>query len=94
MPEWSSFAACSIISLAGMGGRDTRGIPATVPPSLQATSAGTINVAIRPGAVRAAAIASIASQLTWDAVQEVRTQVEHDRAMLSISEVRGVSWRK
>ena len=32
-----------------------------IPPSLQATSAGTINVATWPGAVRAARIASTAS---------------------------------
>ena len=43
------------------------------PPSVQATSAGTISVAICPGAVRAATIASAASRPISDAADEVRS---------------------
>ena len=47
------------------------------PPSLQAASAGTIRVAIRPGALRAAAIARAVSGPTPSAVAMLCTQSEN-----------------
>ena len=48
----------------------------TVLPSLQPTSAGTISVAICPGAVRAAEIASAASRPISEGARDVRTHLE------------------
>ncbi len=55
------------VAVAGSGGLGkARQSERLIPPSLQATSAGTISVAIWPGAVRAATIASAASRPTSD----------------------------
>ena len=53
---------CSMARASGSGGFGNGGNAAIEPPSLHATSAGTINVAIWPGAVRAATTASAASR--------------------------------
>jgi hypothetical protein len=51
-------------------------IAAVAPPSPQATSAGTISVAMLPGAEPAATIASTASRPRFDAAFEVRNHLE------------------
>ncbi len=68
----------SVDGSAGLGGA---GILATVPPSVHATSAGTISVAICPGAVRAAMIASAASRPISEAADDVRSHLEIGRAI-------------
>jgi hypothetical protein len=60
-PERSTHAAASIGSAEGSGGFTDGGTLAGPEPSFHAVSAGSINVAIRPGGGRAAAIASAAS---------------------------------
>src|SRR5262249_19396385 len=75
-PDRSIAAACSIVSVLGTGGLGNGGTGVTTPPSLQATFAGTINVAMRPGAMRAAMIASAASLPVSEAEQEVRNHFE------------------
>jgi hypothetical protein len=59
-----------------------------VPPSLHATSAGTISVAIWPSAE--ARIASTASRPTADEAEAARSHLEHGCAMASMLEVNGV----
>src|SRR5580692_11431461 len=76
-PERSMDAARLTDSVDGRGGGGTTGSSATTPPSVQATSAGTINVAICPGAVREAAIASEASRPSTGEVDEVRNHLEN-----------------
>src|SRR5208283_1740080 len=80
-PERSMAAACSTVSIAGRGALGTAGILAIKSFLLgitldQETSPGTISVAMRPGAVRAAMIASAASRATSDAAQDVRSHLE------------------
>ncbi len=75
-PDWSMAAACSTVEVAGKGGLGKEGSVATTPPSVQATSAGTISVAIWPGAVRAAMIASTASLPIPDVETDVRNHLE------------------
>src|SRR5271156_1299956 len=75
-PDRSIAAACSTVAAEGKGGFGRAGGAAVAPPSLQATSAGTINVAIWPGAVRAAMIASTASRPTSDEEADVRNHFE------------------
>ncbi len=60
-------------------------------PGFQAVSAGRISVAIRPGAVRAAAIASAPSAAMASAVVPMRSHAETGRAKPSMSEVSGAS---
>src|ERR1700731_1381459 len=86
-PDRSMTAARSMHSVAGNGGLGKTGSAATTPPSLQATSAGTIRVATCPGAVRAATIASTASLPSLDAEADVRNHFEYGRAVASMSEV-------
>src|SRR5271156_6687511 len=75
-PDRSIAAAPSIVADGGIGGFGKPGIAATAPPSLQATSAGTMSVAIWPGAVRAAMIASTASRPTSGVDAQVRNHLE------------------
>src|ERR1035437_1498938 len=75
-PDRSMAAVRSIVAVVGNGGFGNAGSAATVPSSLQATSAGTISVAIWPGAVRAAIIASTASRPICDSEEDVRNHLE------------------
>ena len=78
-------------SAEGSGALGTAGIAAMDPPLLHAISAGTISVAIWPGAVRAAMMASAASRPRSDAAEDVRNHLEYGRAIASISDVSGAS---
>src|SRR5271170_1844952 len=75
-PVRSMDAARLTDSVEGRAAFGTAGIPGMVPPSVQATSAGTISVAICPGAVRAATMALAASQPISDAEDDVRNHFE------------------
>src|ERR1700676_5593602 len=75
-PERSMTAARSTFCWLGVEGLGKAGIQATEPPSPQETSAGTIRVAICPGAVRAAIRASAASRPIWEEAWEVRNHLE------------------
>src|ERR1019366_6432215 len=75
-PDRSMAAARSTAGLDGSGAVGKTGGAATVPPSLHETSAGTIRVAIWPGAWRAAATASAASLPTLSGAADVRTHFE------------------
>lgn len=91
-PERSMDAACSTASAAGTGALGTAcGSGAADPASLHATSAGTIRVAIWPGAVRAVATAWAASWPTSADDRDVRSHLEYGCAIASMSEVSGVS---
>src|SRR5690348_10393041 len=74
-------AARSMIACDGMGAVGMTGIFPAAPPSLQAASAGMINVAILPGGVRAATIASVVSRPISFAVREVLNQWEYGLAI-------------
>src|SRR5271166_1135428 len=76
-PDRSIVAARSTVAVGGKGALSRAGSEATAPPSLQATSAGTISVAIWPGAVRAATTASVASRPTSDGERDVRSHLEY-----------------
>jgi hypothetical protein len=84
----------AISSIAGAatraGGGAARGVPGT-PPGFQQTSEGRIKVAIAPGGVLAAKIASAASAPTSAAVRVVQTQPETPCAHPSVSAVSGAS---
>jgi hypothetical protein len=90
-PDRSMTADRSIVASFGSGALSDFGASAISPPSLQATSAGTINVAIWPGAVRAAVIASTASLPASMTLVDVRTHLENGFAIASMSEVSGAS---
>src|ERR1700691_3898273 len=76
-PERSIAAACSTVFVSGRRGLASAGIGAIEPPSLHETSAGTISVAICPGAVRAATKASTASRPISEEDREVRSHLEY-----------------
>ncbi len=75
--------------MRGAGARAAAG-PAD---AFQAVSAGRINVAIWPGALRATLTAHAPSVATSSAEADVRTQSDTGRAMLSMSDASGGSWR-
>src|SRR5271167_2073878 len=85
-------AARSTVRVSGRGGLGNAGMVAIEPPSLQLTSAGTISVAIWPGAVRAATTASAASRPISEEARQVRNHLEYGRAMPSMFELRGGSY--
>src|SRR5436305_65864 len=75
-PDRSISTALSIAVVSGMAVRETGGAGAAEALSPQEISAGMIRVAMRPGAVVAAATAAEASFPTSGALDEVRTQCE------------------
>src|SRR3984957_15940709 len=93
-PLRSKAAACSTFAPDGSGACGTKGFGATTPPSLHETSVGTIRVAMRPGSLPAAAIASDASRPSPAVVRDVRSQAEYGRAIPSTSEVSAASYRR
>ena len=76
-------ATCS--SATAAGATISGGALTATPPSPQAASAGTISVAIRPGALRAAAIARAVSGPRSAAVATECTQSENGAATASMS---------
>src|SRR5580692_5234316 len=82
-PDRNMAAARSTVAVAGGRGLGEARSAATFPPSVQAASAGTMSVAIRPGAVRAAMMAAAASRPASDEETEVRNHLEYGRAMPS-----------
>src|SRR5215469_1837692 len=92
--ERSMAAARSTDSVAGSGTLGNDCTLTMAPLSLHAASAGTIKVAICPGVVEAAMIASAASCPIVDAELDDLIHEEKGRAIPSISEVNGVSWRR
>ena len=79
-------AARSMASLVGSGAEGIGKGEPVAPFSPQATSAGTMRVAICPGGVRAPTMASVASRPICDDADEVRSHLEYGRAMPSMSE--------
>ena len=89
MPERSTDAAYATFPFDGTGALGNSGSARTGPPSPQAASAGTINVAICPGAVLAAMMASMTSLGISELEQDVLTHFEKGRAIASMSDVSG-----
>ncbi len=90
-PERSTLTAFAIASRVALPGCGTAGTGAMPDASFQAVSAGKIRVAIWPGGVRAAAIASAPSRATDAASGDVLTHDENGRAAPSMSDVSGAS---
>ena len=85
-PDCSSSASAAMRSSGTAEGGTGAGAASTgTPPGSQAASPGTIRLAIRPGALRAAAIAAAAAWPTSGAVRALRTQSENGRATASTS---------
>ena len=74
------------------GGVGTTRGSAVLAPSPQQTSDGRMSVEICPGEIRAACMASAASDPTAAGFADVRTQEETDLARLSVSAVKGASY--
>src|SRR5262249_43946063 len=93
-PHPSTRTALATASLDTRAGFSISGTGATPQPSSQAVLAGSINAVTFPGGESAAAIAAAPSLDTADASEEVRTQLQADRAIDSMSDVSGASYRR